>query len=64
MNITMFTIWIILFVFMLDLCLSLISASNTIENILGFYGVVITIVVSYKTKCLTIFKIKTKKHEK
>lgn len=60
----MFTIWIILFVFMLDLCLSLISASNTIENILGFLGVVITIVVSYKTKCLTIFKVKIKKHEK
>lgn len=63
MNITMFTIWIILFVFMLDLCLSLISASNTIENILGFLGIVITIVISHKTKCLTIFKIKTKKHE-
>ena len=63
MKIIMFTVWIMLFVFIIDLCLNMVSSANTIENIIGVFGVVITTVLSYKTKCLTAIKIKIKKHE-
>lgn len=62
MKIIMFTVWIMLFVFIIDLCLNMVSSANTVENIIGVFGIVITVVLSYKTKCLTTIKIK--KHEK
>jgi hypothetical protein len=55
-------IWLLLFVFILNICLEMISSANTIENILGFLGIIGVGIVSYKTKCLT--KIKIKRNEK
>lgn len=55
-------IWFVLFMCFLDLGLDMISKPNTIENVIGFFIVVIAIIISIKTKCLT--KIKLRKHEK
>ena len=59
---TMFFIWIILFVSIVNFCLDMVSSANTIENIIGALGIGAAIVLSYKTKCLTAIKIK--KNEK
>lgn len=55
-------IWFVLFMCLLDLGLDMISKPNTIENVIGFFIVIIAVVVSIKTKCLT--KIELRKHEK
>lgn len=55
-------IWFVLFMCVLDLGLDMISKSNTIENVIGFFIVIIAVIISIKTKCLT--KIELRKHEK
>lgn len=55
-------IWFLLFMCSLDLGLNMISKPNTIENVIGFFIVLIAVIISIKTKCLT--KIKLRKHEK
>jgi hypothetical protein len=63
MKIIVFTAWAILFVHIINICFSMISAASTIENILGTLGIAIIIIVSYETKCLTKF-LKFRKNEK
>lgn len=55
-------IWFVLFMCVLDLGLDMISKPNTIENVIGFFIVIIAVIISIKTKCLT--KIELRKHEK
>ena len=55
-------IWLVLFVAAMNLCLDMVSSANTIENLIGVFGIAATLVLSYETKCLTAIKIK--KHEK
>ena len=56
-------VWFIVFMALLTGCLNLISAPNTIENILGVVILAGTVALSIKTKCLTNLIIE-KKHEK
>lgn len=56
-------IWFVIFIILLTLGLEMISAPNTIENMIGFFMVVAILYLSTKTKCLTTIKLK-RKHEK
>ena len=56
-------VWFIVFMALLTGSLSLISAPNTIENLLGVVVLAGTVALSIKTKCLTNL-ITKKKHEK
>ena len=56
-------VWFVVFMALLTGSLSLISAPNTIENLLGVAVLACTVALSIKTKCLTEIKLK-RKHEK
>lgn len=56
-------VWFVIFIILLTLGLEMISAPNTIENVIGFFMVVAISYLSVKTKCLTAIKLKGK-HEK
>lgn len=57
-------VWAILFVAILNIGLVMMSTSNTVENIIGFLIIIFLLIISLKTKCLTIIKLKSKKDEK
>lgn len=50
--------WFVIFIVLLTLGLEMISAPNTIENVIGFFMVVATLYLSVRTKCLTTIKFK------
>lgn len=56
-------VWFAIFIILITLGLEMISAPNTIENVIGFFMVVAISYLSVKTKCLTAIKLK-RKHEK
>lgn len=56
-------VWFVVFMALLTGSLSLISAPNTIENLLGVAVLAGTVAFSIKTKCLTTIKLEGK-HEK
>ena len=56
-------VWFILFLALLSAGFEMISKPSTIENIIGFFIIVTIIIISIKTKCLTLIKLK-RKHEK
>ena len=56
-------VWFVIFTTLITLGLEMISAPNTIENVIGFFMVVAISYLSVKTKCLTAIKLK-RKHEK
>ena len=49
-------VWFAIFIVLLTLGLEMISAPNTIENVIGFFMLVATLYLSIKTKCLTTLK--------
>lgn len=53
-----FVAWFVIFIILITLGLEMISASNTIENVIGFFMVVITLYLSIRTKCLTAIKFR------
>ena len=53
-------VWFVIFIVLLTLGLEMISAPNTIENVIGFFMIVATLYLSIKTKCLTIIKFNKK----
>lgn len=57
-------VWLILFVTILNIGLVMMSTSNTVENITGFFISIFLLIISIKTKCLTIIKLKSRKDEK
>ena len=57
-------VWLILFVTILNIGLVMMSTSNTVENIIGFFIIIFLSIISIKTQCLTIIKLKSKKDEK
>lgn len=59
----MLVVWFVVFMALLTSSSSLISAPNTIENLLGVVVLAVTVALSIKTKCLTNLIIR-KKHEK
>ena len=56
-------VWFVIFIVLLTLGLKMISAPNTIENVIGFFMIVATLYLSVRTKCLTAIKLE-RKHEK
>ena len=56
-------VWFVIFIVLLTLGLEMISAPNTIENVIGFFMIVTVLYLSIKTKCLTTIKLE-RKHEK
>ena len=56
-------IWYVIFIILINLGLKMISAPNTIENMIGFFMIVAILYLSIKTKCLTTIKLE-RKHEK
>ena len=56
-------IWFVIFIILINLGLKMISAPNTIENMIGFFMIVAILYLSIKTKCLTTIKLE-RKHEK
>lgn len=58
-----FVAWFVIFIILITLGLEMISAPNTIENVIGFFMVVAISYLSVKTKCLTAIKLE-RKHEK
>ena len=56
-------IWFVIFIVLLTLGLEMISAPNTIKNVIGFFMVVAILYLSVRTKCLTAIKLE-RKHEK
>lgn len=51
-------IWFITFMFLISMCLDMISEPNTIENILSLIIGYVVVFVSIKTKCFTNIKFK------
>lgn len=51
-------VWFVIFIILLTLGLEMISAPNTIENVIGFFMAVATLYLSVRTKCLTTIKFK------
>lgn len=51
-------VWFVIFIVLLTLGLEMISAPNTIENVIGFFMIVATLHLSAKTKCLTTLKFR------
>lgn len=56
-------VWFILFIPTITLGLGMISAPSDIEVLIGFLVCVIAVVITIKTRCLTLISLK-KKHEK
>lgn len=56
-------VWFVIFIILIPLGLEMISAPNTIENVIGFFMVVAASYLSVRTKCLTAIKLE-RKHEK
>lgn len=56
-------VWFVIFIVPLSIGLEMISAPNTIKNVIGFFMVVATLYLSVRTKCLTAIKLE-RKHEK
>lgn len=55
-------VWFILTMYLITLGLDMVSTPNTIENIIGFIIVFLTVYTSIKTKCFTNIGFKTIKN--
>lgn len=53
-------VWFVIFIILITLGLEMISAPNTIENVIGFFMVMTVLYLSIRTKCLTIIKFNKK----
>ena len=56
-------VWFVIFIVLLTSGLEMISAPDTIKNVIGFFMVVAILYLSVRTKCLTAIKLE-RKHEK
>lgn len=55
-------LWFIICINFLNLGLKMLSAPNTVENVIGFLIIVAIFIVGVETKCLTNLNFK-RKHE-
>jgi hypothetical protein len=62
MILTKVVVWFIMFMSLITLSFNMMSAANTVENILGVIILIYTVAISIKTKCLTTIKFK-RRHE-
>ena len=60
MNILKIAIWFVMLMGFINVSFHMMSQANTIENVVGFLLIIITVLVSYKTKCFTTIKLKKK----
>ena len=51
LDVLLFVVWVIILLFVINGGLSMITAANTIENIVGIFLMMIMLFVSYKTRC-------------
>lgn len=56
------TIWLVLSILILNLGFNMLSAANTLANIIGLVIIIAVIFISFKTNCLRTLKFR--KHEK
>lgn len=56
-------IWLVIAVSLFNSGLQMVSAPSTVENLIGFFIVVIIVIITIKTKFLTTLNFK-RKHEK
>lgn len=56
-------VWFVLSIVLLNIGLEMITAPNTIENMIGILIVAVILIISIKTKCLTLIKLE-RRHEK
>lgn len=57
-------IWLVLFVSLFNCGLGMINAASSIENIIGFFIIILTVYFSISTKCFTkLFKKREKEKE-
>ena len=54
-QIILFCIWLILFILGFNFGTYLLSIPNTIGNICGFIIIVVSIIITFETNCLTKF---------
>jgi hypothetical protein len=59
-----FVCWLIMFMLAINFGFRMVSASNTIENVIGLFLVVGSFYVTIKTKFFLNININFKKHEK
>lgn len=57
-RITKLVVWFILFIVLLNVGFRMVTASNTIENMIGFFIIVAMVIITIKTKFLTTIKFK------
>lgn len=57
-TISKLVVWVILFIILLNVGFSMITMPNTIGNVIGFFIVIAIVVITIKTRCLTIIKFK------
>lgn len=62
-TITRIAAWFVIFIILSTIGFEMISAPNTIENVIGFSMIIAILYLSIKTRCLTTIKLK-RKHEK
>lgn len=56
------TIWLVLSILILNLGFNMLSAANTLANIIGLIIIIAVIFISFKTNCLRTLKFR--KYEK
>lgn len=49
-----FCVWLICFIAILNVIFDMVSAANTIENVMGVLIAIVTAYLSIKTRCFTI----------
>ena len=57
-TISKLVVWVILFIILLNVGFSMITMPDTIGNVIGFFIVIAIVVITIKTRCLTIIKFK------
>lgn len=62
-TITRIAVWFVIFIILLTLGFEMISAPNTIENVIGFSMIMVIVYLSIKTRCLATIKLR-RKYEK
>lgn len=60
MNILKIAVWFIMLMGFINVSFHMMSQANTIENVVGFFLLVLIFLVSYKTKCFTTINLKKK----
>lgn len=63
-NFIKISIWLLCFLFVVDLACELITMASTMANIVGIAIAIATIYFTLKTKCFTTITFKTQKNEK